>query len=233
MTLQKSGTNYWPGMAEFKKSLCDENTIISSILRDHCQPWLHEPILDVGAGLGDIAHIAFPEKKAFLLDCNAEIKTQNLNHTIVQGDFFSKAKDLGTLGTLVFSHSLQYLDNDWYVFSAYIDKLNPSTIIAVTNENSGIFGTIMKWAQHNIPRTNIETSEIKLSQNYKLAASFPFSATFRSPSFKIMAQELLAGIVDAPSTETSIRALEQHLKTTLENPILSIKQTVSCFDHKI
>ena len=230
MIQKESEQVYWPGMGEFKSSLCDENDIISSILRDQCQPWLQSPILDVGAGLGDIARIAFPEKKAFLLDHNPIIKTISPNHTVVQGDFFDKALDLEALGTLIFSHSLQYLDNDWDVFSAFIDQLNPSVIITVTNDNSEIFGDIMRWALENIPQTNIESSGIKLSTNYRRSASFPFSATFQSPTFIAMAQELLNGIIDAPMTEETSGGLEQYLKTVLTNPTLTIKQTVSCFN---
>lgn len=55
-------------VASFKEIYCDENRIIAGILKTQAQNYLIEPVLDVGAGNGDICYFSCPDKEVYLID---------------------------------------------------------------------------------------------------------------------------------------------------------------------
>ena len=72
-------------------------------------------ILDIGAGLGDIAYIAFPQKTAVLLDINKATGRDfplSEKHSRITSDFFDY-KPTQKFNTLLISHSLQFIDEDF------------------------------------------------------------------------------------------------------------------------
>ena len=76
------------------KSASDENTIIAHILRHEFLSNLKEPILDVGAGVGDIASSAFNDKEAILLDIlEFEDYQSNELHKRVKKRFFLAGRE--------------------------------------------------------------------------------------------------------------------------------------------
>jgi len=93
----------------FKTTYCNENVLIGQIIKG-TKNELVAPILDVGAGLGDIAYFAYPDLRAILLDIRPIAGPISPMHTPVLCDFFDHAQETGAnLGTLVLSHVLQYL----------------------------------------------------------------------------------------------------------------------------
>src|SRR5262249_4964604 len=112
-------------VVEFKQEFCDENAIIAGIIRAQLRDWAEEPILDVGCGLGDIAHRAFPDKKVLLLD-RLDFSFAPVCHKRIQIDFFDyhPAPDAHA-NTLLFSHVQQFIDDDIDRLLAKVVELNP------------------------------------------------------------------------------------------------------------
>ena len=57
-------------VSDFKNKWCDENQIISGIIKNGIAGYFNEPILDVGAGLGDIVFNSLNHKKVICIDVN-------------------------------------------------------------------------------------------------------------------------------------------------------------------
>lgn len=226
-----SGDGFWPAMREFKKSLCDENKLIADALRSQCQRWLQAPILDVGAGLGDIAASAFPEKSAVLLDLN-QIEIRSSHHMAVRGDFFDYVADQSRRPrTVLFCHVLQYIDDDWGRLRSKISGLDPENVIAVTNDNDEEFGALVSWALSHVPGINPEQSVVQLdSKQYKLAQTIPIKATIRCPDFATLANHLVVGLLDAAPTPATVGAIVVQLEKLLRVPTLTINETIYCYE---
>lgn len=139
----------------------DENKKIVELLRGGFTAKLSEPILDVGAGLGDIAFDAFPEKHVILLDSGAYPSySLRPRHERLVADFFAVDFNcLGKIGTVCFIHSLQYLDAKPVELQQHILALNPKQIIFVVNTNSGVMGRAVKFFMDEVPGSNPEYFE--------------------------------------------------------------------------
>jgi hypothetical protein len=76
---------------DFKNKWCNENLIISGIIKNELADYFIEPVLDVGAGLGDIAYNALPVKEVICIDIN-EISEEDFplapKHKRIKIDFF-------------------------------------------------------------------------------------------------------------------------------------------------
>jgi hypothetical protein len=225
---------FWPGMRDFKTIQCNENQLIAGALRSFCQPWLKPPILDVGAGLGDIAAAAFSEHDAVLLDNYQRPERVGPRHRYVADDFYIYRPKLADAPRTVFlCHVLQYLDDDWAKFSARIDELNPETVIAVTNDNDGEFGEIISWGLEGISGINAEASGVELNHSrYALAKKVPFNATLECATFEIMTLQLITGILDAPATAENFTAALTKIRSMLDTPRLTINETIYCYERR-
>lgn len=219
-------------LSSFKKEFCDENDLIGPILAGELQPYLKAPILDVGAGLGDIALGAFPDVPAILLDVEELAAPISSLHKRVTADFFDYvATRPPKVGTALFIHVLQYIDDDVQALRAAIETLAPSNIVTVTNDNTGEFGELIDWASENIPRVNAERNvDLEGGSSYRLTKSVPFTATLSYPSFATMADDLLTVILDVSSDQASRGAVEARLRLTIPSPQLEIAQTVRYYE---
>jgi hypothetical protein len=222
---------FWPGMGEFKSTLCDETKLIADALRVDCHDWLRPPILDVGSGIGDIARVAFPEMRAVLLDLHRTPESVAPNHKFVRGDFFNyvPARDEGPR-TVLFCHVLQYLDSDWARFRSKVAQLDPKVIIAVTNDNDDIFGRLVAWARSAIPDANPEQTVVELEAIYRLRKRVPIKATLRCADFSVMAKHLVVGILDAALHPEVLAITARFLRERLAEPRMSINQTIYCYE---
>jgi hypothetical protein len=224
--------SYWTDMREFKEVLCDENRLIIEALRTKCKPWLQPPILDVGAGLGDIAAAAFPEMDAVLLDLNRMPEARSPRHKSIQDDFFSYSPQPNRQPrTALLCHVLQHLDDDELEFCRRIEILDPQNLITVTNDNDGSFGEFIDWAKREIPDANPEASAPPIDKTrYQVVTTVPILATLRCPDFETMAGHLVTGLLDASVTTKTVLAVVQRLSALLKVPEIVINQTMRCYE---
>lgn len=55
---------------DFKENYCNENETIVEIIKSDLKQYFKSPILDVGAGIGDIAFKALADTKVVMIDVN-------------------------------------------------------------------------------------------------------------------------------------------------------------------
>lgn len=230
--LKHDGGELTGNLRDFKERYCDENSTIADLLKSDFSDHIIEPVLDVGAGLGDVAAGAFPHLPTILLDIKDWHAPIASRHRRIRGDFFSfaNASDLRP-GTVVFAHSLQYLDSDLAALRLAVGRLNPSTVITVTNDNEGTFGELMEWASTSIPDANIERPITPVPLDaYRLLRSKGFAATAAFPDFATMAEQVIAMFVDATPTAANVAATEAKLRQLFDSPIIKINETVRCYE---
>jgi hypothetical protein len=218
-------------LRDFKKSYCDENRIIAEILTTKMRRYLVPPILDVGAGLGDIAKRAFKDFETTLLDISPFPAAKNPLHLRVQGNFFDYTLPSGRkVGTIFLGHVLQYLDEDVPALAAKLGELDPTVIISVENDNTNEFGAMIEWSLQGVVGANPEVRVAAFPAGYAIRDQLSFSATLSCPSYEILAQHCVQVLLDAPPTRKSLLATEEKLRSILTTPSIAIEQTVYCYE---
>ena len=214
----------------FKKDYCHENVTISRILRAELANWVQEPILDVGCGLGDIALMAFPEKKVYLLDIldfSKEPKSEN--HTRLQVDFWNYEPSESELpGTLLFSHVLQFLDDNPPRFRDRLRRLQASRLVTVTNIDSGVLSKIVKWADTHLESHNPEREEPELFADFRQVGEWRFEAHLTCPDFETLAEQVLY-LLDVDPRRRQNLGLREFLESQLSEPSFGIQQHVVAY----
>jgi len=213
------------------KTNTSENKIIVNILCTKLKKYLDQKILDIGAGTGDIAFLAFPEIEAILIDIlefrNFPISNR---HKRIKADFFDIAYQFKNFnGTILLSHSIQYLDNRYDDLIAAINLINSKTLITVTNINTGFFGIFIDWVLINLPDTNPEVSLRGFPESccYSKIESVVISAHVSEISFNKLAK-LAAYLIDT-SNPTYIDKIESFMRQNLQNPSFEIMQSIDVY----
>lgn len=216
----------------FKQNYCDENALIAEAIASQLNDKLVRPILDVGAGWGDVALGAFKDTPAILLDREIINGPISGMHQRVVGDFFEYARRCREpVGTLLLCHVLQYIDDDEKALAEAIKCMSPRNIITVTNDNTGDFGRIIEWAESNVPDANPEYPiDLEKLVTHKLHRQIPISATLSYPDFNGMARDLLSVIIDAKPNPPVQEKLRQLLASMLRRPNLLIEQTINYYE---
>ena len=214
-------------LGSFKKFNTDENVIISKIIRNLGDEFLLEPILDIGAGSGDISSSSLSNKITFLLDIDPP-KTKNLNkkHQWIIGDFLGY--DFGSLpqfNTLIFSHSLQYLDDDSEKLLRKISEINAKFILEVSNEILGEYKKLLEFTLKNYKISNPETGIDYFHPLYEKACKIPFKGQIYSSNFDDLSEILLFHIMDADLRYCK-RKMTDFLQNLLPEPCITINQNL-------
>lgn len=218
------------GVEAFKTRYCDENDIIAEILLRSVKPFLSDPILDVGCGLGDISADAFGDREVILLDRIAfEPGITSKRHRRVCGDFFEFDPAVQPR-TLVFCHSLQYLDADIPSLDAKVRALAARNIVTVLNSYDEVMGEILKWAAAHIDGINPEVHIPSFpGREYDPSGVWPFVATVTCPSFAVLAQQV-AYLLDTPGK--CLAGLERLVRRILPQPTLTMNQSIELYRAK-
>lgn len=177
---------------DFKENWCDENKIIAGLIRKKAAKYFVSPILDVGAGLGDIAFNAFGEKKAICIDVNKVSEGDcplSANHKRVQIDFFNYTPN-EQINTLFISHTLQFIDEDMDRLNQKIRQLNPQYIILVLNDNTDIIATLINWVETKFESPNPEVHIPGFPKGYSCIEKIPFKATLHCKDFAKLAKQI-------------------------------------------
>lgn len=213
----------------FKDRYCDENTIIPGLLVSQFADDLIAPILDVGAGIGDIAYNALHGKETILLDPNPTEATDlplREHHRSVVGDFFDYTPDK-PLGTLLISHTLQFIDDDVQRLNARIARLAPERIVLVLNSNDDIMGELATWADEHFPEANPERRLRDFPKDYNLVKRAPFIAQVSCPDFVTLAQQVAyLTLVNLGEKEA---LLISFLRDRLTSPSFTFNQTIESY----
>jgi len=217
-------------VTRFKAGLCDENRLIAEVLRKHFVEDMPETVLDVGAGLGDIAMAAFPKMRAILLDpLLYKTLPPSTLHQRQTGDFF--AFNEPGVKTLLFCHSLQFLDSDLQRLRSKVISLAPRAIVTVTNTNQDLLGTLIKELEHQDYSFNAEVDLPSFPpQIYRCCKAHSFTATVRAESFSELA-EAVSYLLDATEDPSLTFSCEKLLRATLTRPVMTIDQVVRLFSY--
>jgi len=203
-------------VVNFKKKWCNENEIISKIITDKLRKYFISPVLDVGAGIGDIAYNALYDMKVICIDINKVSLSDHAlspKHKRLQKNFFDYAP-AKKINTLFISHSLQFIDDDIVKLNLQINKLNPQNIVLVLNKNDDFMGELVNLFLQNHNDANPEIKLANFPNNYKLIDSVSFKATLSCSSFESLAKQISYLMLTDLSENTEknlIRFLKKHL----------------------
>ena len=214
------------------KELCGENRIVSEILKNEFQDYFLEPILDVGAGIGDICFYTCPEKEVYLVDIN-DFGNDFFNpkHKRSVKDFFEFVPER-PIKTAFISHTLQYIDHDVNKLMAKISDLNPENIILIVNENEGFIKNILKWVNENCKDASPGMEVSYFTERYNLKDKKVFIADLVCDTFDDLADQV-AYLMLFDYTEDIKNKLISFLKEEIGGkPAFQIHQAIYLFNSK-
>lgn len=214
---------------DFKENWCNENKIIAKLIREKANKYFVEPILDVGAGLGDIAYNAFPEKEAICIDVNKITEGEfplSENHKRKQIDFFDY-KPSKQIKTVFISHTLQFIDEDTEKLNEKIKEINPDFVIMVLNDNTDFMGEIIDWTESNFENANPEIKISGFPKGYSLKKRIPFKAKLHCPDFDKLAKQI--GYLMVVDLNETAEQLKEFLKSKLRKAEFSFKQSIEIY----
>ncbi len=177
---------------DFKEDYCDENDQIIKLLRNGLKNYLKSPILDVGAGIGDIAFKALSDKRVVMIDVNKisrhdyPCRSSHYRRKCDFFDFTSKER----FGTLLISHTLQFIDDDIEKLNNKIDELSSEFVILILNSNNDFMGELINWTEEYFVESNPESRILGFPVGYSLIKSEPFTALLKCPDYKTLAKQV-------------------------------------------
>jgi len=213
---------------DFKANYCNENDVVIGLLKG-LKDYFPPPILDVGAGMGDISYNAFYDKHTILLDINEPTtadNSQSPHHQRLICDFFGYDNQHNVY-TVFICHSLQFIDGDLPRLDAKLRSLDPERINLVLNDNDGFMGEILFWTQTRFDDCNPEQQIKDFPKGYELERKVPFTAMLRCPDFKTLARQIsYLMLIELGQKEADLLSmLESHLLL----PEFTINQTLYLF----
>lgn len=212
-------------VTEFKARYCDENPIIGRLLAKHFDDWVQDPILDVGCGLGDIAATAFPGHRVVLLDrLPYSASADARGHKRITRDFFEFAPR-EHFNTALFSHVLQFLDEEPDELNSRLSVIRPSKVITVMNVNDGLFGDLLKWSTVHMPGANPEIEVPGFPAGYRLDREVEFTATVSCPNFQVLTQQVCY-LLDTAAGAVQFENLKTFLTGHLAEPVIRIRERI-------
>lgn len=215
---------------QFKQRYSDENELIAGIIRERLYDKFEELIVDVGAGMGDITSTALPSKRVVQLDIldYGEDALADL-HRRVLTDFFDYDPTNGQkIGTLFFSHVLQFLDQNGSRLNDKVQTLRPKRIITVMNLNDGFMGEVIQWTNSNVQNANPEVHLADFPRGYDLEDEIHFKGQVRCTSFSVLGKQV-SYLVDSQPSLQETATLQRFLQANLANPEFSINQTIKVY----
>lgn len=206
----------------FKQKYSDENEIIAGIIHKRLFDKFEELIVDVGAGIGDIASRALSSKRVVqldILDYGGSVLSDR--HSRIVADFFDYVPASGEkIGTLFFAHVLQFLDQNGGRLNDKIQTLCPKRIITVMNLNDGFMGEVIQWVNSNIQNANPEVQLADFPRGYELEEEIQFQGQVRCTSFGVL-REQTSYLVDSKLSSQETTALQRFLEANLAGPEFS------------
>ena len=223
---------------EFKKR-CDEEGIIASHLQS-LKAHVNFPVLDVGSGTGQISVRAWgncKNRQVIHLDNRKYTAVLPDNHTRVREDFLEYDPKLDfKIGTILFSHFLQYVSDKLDVVNKQIEKLEPETVIVVRNKNDYAMKGILAWAKKQVGFTPEDHVSNVPPPSYQLLEKRALTARVTCDNFEDLTEQvffLLNPAKEANKQQTQ-GELEELLKKMLgERSVLDINQEILVYGRSL
>lgn len=217
-------------LRHFKQTVSNENRLIATAVKQ-LLPAGDCLIVDVGAGLGDIAELAFPEREALLIDILEFEDTIASRHARLTMDFFDYVPPPELpIDVMLFSHVLQYVDEDHHRFRLKIAKLAPRHIVTVLNDETEFMVDLKKWFATQSLAHNAEALIPGFpGGHYELTASKHIEGTIACRNFADLALQIGVVLFDATLSDDALAALARWLHRRLETPQVVIPETVSLY----
>jgi hypothetical protein len=216
---------------QFKHRYSDENKIIANIIQQQLYEKFEEIIVDVGAGMGDITSTALPSKKVVQVDI-LEYAEYFLSerHSRLVTDFFNYIPKKGEkIGTLFFSHVLQFLDQDVLRLNNKVQSLSPNKVITVTNVNDGFMGELLDWVRQNFECGNPEIDLPDFPRGYQLENEIRFKGHVDCVDFRSLGKQV-GYLMDSYPSSDEEDAIEAFLRENLAKPTFSINQSIRVYN---
>ena len=212
----------------FKESYCDEERLIANLLRQRLAHHFEEPILDVGSGTGIITATAFPDREVVHIDVldysDYQLPRKHQRHQV---GFFEYIPTV-CARTLLFSHLIQFLDDDIELLNGKINSLAPHKVAFVVNSNDDLMGEIIDWADDNLDAINPEVDLSNVPASYRLVDQERFTAQVKCPDFNVLARQVIY-LLDANVNDVEFIKLERFLLTKLAQPYFTINQEINIY----
>jgi hypothetical protein len=216
---------------QFKQRYSDENAIVADIIRRHLYEHFEEVVVDVGAGAGDITAAALPDKRVVLIDV-LDYGRSPLpeRHRRYVTDFFDYEPDEGErVGTLFFSHVLQFIDHDMSRLDLKLRALSPGKVVTVTNVNDGFMGELLDWVGLTFRQVNPEVDVPDFPRGYRLAGEVGFAGRVSCDDYRSLGRQV-EYLMDSEPTPVESCALEKFLRASLASPRFTINQRIRVYD---
>lgn len=214
------------------KAGSNENILLSKILRKQFSSHIAEPILDIGAGSGDIDEAAFYDKEVFLVDLNDyDDVVKNRYHKRLKMDFFDIRKsDFPPIGALCFFHSLQYIDTSEVLLATQIEHINARQIFIAVNKNDGLMGELVVFFYEHAKNANPEIfKESFIPDKYRLMHRIDFATKFTAKNHGNLIENIKY-LMDCPLEKNSERELSKLLRRHGVLTTLDINQELLVFE---
>jgi trans-aconitate methyltransferase len=216
---------------QFKGRYSDENKIIADIIQGRLSEHFEETIVDVGAGTGDITTAALPSKRVVQIDIldYAEYALSE-KHCRLVVDFFDYApRNEERVGTLFFSHVLQFIDQDGLRLNRKVSELAPRKIITVTNVNDGFMGELLAWVRQNLEHANPEVNLPDFPCGYRLKDEVMFEGHISCEDYHSLGKQV-EYLMDSEPTSEEEAVLRNFLREKLAGPTFTINQRIRVYE---
>lgn len=220
-------------VAEFKKWWCNENQIITDLITKRLYKYFREPILDAGAGLGDISYNALYDKEVICIDVNEVIGNRyplSPKHQRKQVNFFDYAPT-NKINTLFISHTLQFLDDNLSKLNKKVQEINPVNIVLVINKNDDFLGELLDWSREKMIPSNPEQKIEGFPLGYKLVDEIEFTAKLSCDTYSELAHQI-SYIMLFDLNSLSLSALINFLQERLAKHEFEFNQVIEIYSRK-
>jgi hypothetical protein len=216
---------------QFKGRYSDENKIIADIIQRRLSEHFEEIIVDVGAGTGDITTAALPSKKVVQIDIldYAEYALSERHCRLVMDFFDYSPRDGEKVGTLFFSHVLQFIDQDGLRLNHKVSELAPGKVVTVTNVNDGFMGELLTWVRQNFGHANPEVDLPGFPSGYHLREEVTFEGHISCEDYHSLGNQV-EYLMDSEPTPAEEAALRDFLREKLARPTFPINQSIRVYE---
>ena len=218
------------------KKITDEEEKISEALKK-ISNIIKYPLLDIGSWSGKISTEAFKDKQVIhidTLDFNEAQFELPPTHQRLIWDFFEFENNLYGVKTLLFCHSLQYLDdNGIEKVIKKIEEINPEYVILVINNNDGILWKTLEFFKKNMWEENGEKHFVDFPwKNFSLDKRYKITAHFHGKNLHEISQTICKLLLDITISEEQENKIVTFLEKEGIRDEFSINQEIS-FYHNI
>jgi len=196
---------------------------------------LPEPIMDIGSGAGYISTNVFHDKEVINVDPLLFDDTDHKlpeKHIRLQKSFFDVNK-IWDLWTVLFTHSMMYIDDPIERFHSQIEELRPEYIVTILNDNTWVLGNAIRFFEERKRKCCYEKhQENYLWLSYWIIEELPFYAEFNPSSFFELAEVISKLMMNTMLNEDKLVNFIDYLKTHIDKPNMKIEQTIRVYKRK-